>query len=339
MSRKHVNVALFVPHKGCPHRCSFCDQRTISGQSQPLTAAQVTAACETAVRTMDTAASEAEIAFFGGSFTAIDTAYRTELLKAAYPFVKAGYFKGIRVSTRPDCVDDTVLSQLKAYGVTAVELGAQSMVDTVLALNERGHTAADTVRAAQAIRLNGLSLGLQMMTGLYGDTDEGAWQTARAIAALRPDTVRIYPTVVLRGTTLAALYESGAYVPPSWDDTVRLCAGLLRYFECEQGIPVIRLGLHAEPSVEQNRLAGAYHPAFRDVCEGRIYYETARSLLKESFSDGGAVILRVSPVAISRMTGQKRCNIDSLQQEGYAVRVISDESVPLWQIKAERWDS
>ncbi len=338
MSRKHSNVALFVPHNGCPHRCSFCNQRAISGQKKPLTAAQVTTACETAVQTMKTAADQSEIAFFGGSFTAIDPAYRTALLQAAYPFVQTGYFKGIRVSTRPDCVDDAVLTELKAYGVTAVELGAQSMVDAVLKLNERGHSASDTVKAAQAIRSHGMSLGLQMMTGLYGDADENTWYTARSLAALKPDTVRIYPTVVLRGTTLAALYESGRYVPPTWDETVQLCAGLLRYFECENNIAVIRLGLHAEPSMEQNRLAGAYHPAFRDVCEGQIYYETALSQLRQMAPDGGNFVLRVSPVAHSRMTGQKKCNIEKLRQEGYAVRVVSDTAIPLWQITAERQD-
>lgn len=137
---RHTNVALFVPHAGCPHRCSFCDQRAISGQSGQLLPSAVTQACRTAAQTMHTGSAQAEIAFFGGSFTAIDRAYMCRLLEAAAPFVADGIFSGIRISTRPDAVDEPVLRLLKTYGVTAVELGAQSMDDAVLRLNRRGHT-------------------------------------------------------------------------------------------------------------------------------------------------------------------------------------------------------
>ena len=156
---RHTNVALFVPHKGCPHRCSFCDQRVISGQTQELTPDAVTAACRRAADTMHTAAADSEIAFFGGSFTAVDPAVQTALLQAAFPFVQAGVFGGIRLSTRPDAIDPATLERLKRYGVTAVELGAQSMCDRVLRQNERGHTAADVRRAAALIHTYDVSLG------------------------------------------------------------------------------------------------------------------------------------------------------------------------------------
>ena len=205
---KHANIALFVPHIGCPHRCSFCDQNAISGAECPPEPADVTAACETALQSLGSRAAEAEIAFFGGSFTAIDRGYMLRLLDAARPYVRAGKVRGIRLSTRPDAVEPEVLSLLREYGVTTIELGAQSMDDRVLELNGRGHTADQVRRAACRVREMDFSLGLQMMTGLPGDTPEGAWYTARELAALSPAEVRIYPTVVLDGTRMGEWYLS-----------------------------------------------------------------------------------------------------------------------------------
>ena len=256
---KHVSVALFVPHRGCPNTCVFCNQHAISGQTAPLTAEAIRAACETA-RACPHDVNDSEVAFFGGSFTAIDRAEMTACLEAAKPYVGRD-FGGVRISTRPDCVDDEVLSLLKDYGVTAIELGAQSMDDAVLALNGRGHTAKDTENACERIRRHGFSLGLQMMTGLYGSTPEKDRATAERFAALHPDTVRIYPTVVLERTRLADLWRQGVYTPPTLEDSVALCADLLRLFRVE-GIRVIRLGLHAGGNVEEGYLAGVNHRAF-----------------------------------------------------------------------------
>lgn len=330
---RHTNVALFVPHAGCPHQCSFCNQRAISGAQAPLTPAEVADACRVAVATMPSAAAQAEIAFFGGSFTAIERGYMVSLLEAAQPFLRQGYFGGIRVSTRPDCVDADVLALLRRYGVTVVELGAQSMDDAVLAANRRGHTAAQVEQAAAAVRDAGLSLGLQMMTGLYGDTDSGALETGARLAALRPDTMRIYPTIVMRDTPLAELYASGAYCPPSLEEAVALCAQLLAFFELENGIPVIRLGLHAGGDVETGRVAGPWHPAFRELCEGQLYLNTARAVLKSGCP--GRVVLRVHPAAVSKMVGQKRANIHALAAQGYEVTVRASEAVPLYAVQAE----
>lgn len=173
------------------------------------------------------------------------------LLDAALPFVRRGVFRGIRLSTRPDCVDEGILAALAGRSVTAVELGAQSMDDAVLVQNGRGHTAADVERAAGLIRARGLSLGLQMMTGLPGSTPDTDRETAARLAALRPDTMRIYPTVALRGTPLDGMVRSGAYIPPTLEETVALCAELLLFFEEERDIPVIRLGLHASPDLDK----------------------------------------------------------------------------------------
>ncbi len=336
MTEKHANVALFVPHLGCPHDCRFCDQRTIAGVTAPTTPADVTAACERALSTLGEGVT-AQIAFFGGSFTAIDRAYMCALLEAAQPFLKTGRFDGIRISTRPDAVDDEVLTVLETYGVTAVELGAQSMDDRVLAAVSRGHTAADTVKAAALIKAHGLSLGLQMMTGLPCDTDEGAMATAKALAALGPDTMRIYPTVVLKGTALANDYEAGRYQPPTLEQTVELCARLLTFFEREQDIPVIRLGLHDGKDLQEKVLGGGYHPALRELCEGHMYVNTALTVLTHMGPEAKmrVVTLRVHPRAISRMIGQHKCNVTDLANRGFTVRVTGDETVPMWAVKGE----
>ncbi len=336
MTEKHANVALFVPHLGCPQDCRFCDQRTIAGVQAPTTSADVTAVCERALETL-TDGQAAQIAFFGGSFTAMDRAYMESLLQAAQPFLASGRFDGIRVSTRPDAIDDDVLTLLKSYGVTAIELGAQSMDDRVLSAVSRGHTAADTVAAAEAIKAHGFSLGLQMMTGLPEDTDDGAFSTAEAFCALSPDTVRIYPTVVLRGTPLAADYEAGRYTPPTLEQTVDLCARLLTYFEREHGIRVIRLGLHDGEALKTRVLAGGYHPALRELCEGQLYVNTALTVLTHMGPSAKTrtVTLRVASKAVSRMIGQQKRNLTILKRHGFSVRVQGDATVPMWEVIAE----
>ncbi len=330
---RHGNVAIFVPHAGCPHRCSFCDQRTIAGVRKPVTPSDVEAACREAETRMTLRGEQTELAFFGGSFTALPREEMCALLDAALPFVRRGVFAGIRLSTRPDCVDEAVLADLLPRGVTAVELGAQSMDDVVLARNGRGHTAADVERAAGWIRDAGLSLGLQMMTGLPGSSPDLDRETARRLADLQPDTVRIYPTIVLRGTPLADFVRAGTYTPPELEDTVALCAALLLFFEEERGIPVIRLGLHASPELDKGRVAGPWHPAFRELCESRIYRDRAAALLQEGRIPPGPVRLFVHPRALSKMIGQRRETVRWFQERGYAVNAAGDPALPLYQVR------
>lgn len=329
---KHANIALFVPHIGCPHRCSFCDQNAISGAERPPEPGDVTAACETALQSLGSRAAEAEIAFFGGSFTAIDRGYMLRLLDAALPYVRAGKVRGIRLSTRPDAVEPEVLSLLREYGVTTIELGAQSMDDRVLSLNGRGHTADQVRRAACRVREMGFSLGLQMMTGLPGDTPEGAWYTARELAALSPAEVRIYPTVVLDGTRMGEWYRQGIYQPPGVRESVPLCAGLLDFFE-GRGIRVIRLGLHASRSLEERLLGGAYHPAFRELCEGELLVQ--RLLRGLAGCVPGPVTVRLNPRDRSKFTGPHRQNLTRLAELGWQVTIREDAEIPAGQILPE----
>jgi len=237
----HGNISIFVPHLGCPNMCSFCDQCSITGSRTAPTADDVRATVKTALQSVGANDTEFEIAFFGGSFTAIDREYMLELLRAANEFVGSKGIKGIRISTRPDAVDADVLNVLKTYGVTAIELGAQSLCDDVLIKNKRGHSSKQVETASQLIKDAGFELGLQMMTGLFGSSREKDRYTAEQIVALKPQTVRIYPTITLESTLLAELYKKGEYIPPSLEETVELCAELKQLF-IENGIKVIRLG-------------------------------------------------------------------------------------------------
>ena len=328
---KHINVALFVVHKGCPHTCSFCNQRSITGFQRELTPGDVRAAAETALASLDgETAAGGEIAFFGGSFTMIERGYMISLLEAAYPYVKEGLFKGIRISTRPDGIDEGICSLLKEYGVTAIELGAQSLDNRVLALNERGHTAEQVEDACRMIASYGFEPGLQMMTGLYGSRDEDSVETAEKIIALRPATVRIYPTVVLKGTKLFELMQSGEYEPAGIDETVSLCAKLIPMFE-NAGIKVIRVGLHSGGGVDGEAAGGAYHPALRELCEGRIYLDTA--LRELSGLPGGRYTLEVGKGHRSKMTGQKKINLITLRDKGYICEVAENEGIEKYEVR------
>ncbi|MGN1442818.1 MAG: elongator complex protein 3 [Acutalibacteraceae bacterium] len=330
---KHVNVALFVPDEGCVHRCSFCNQKTISGKTEKPTADDVKKAAETALQSQYDCHG-GEIAFFGGSFTAIEREYMLSLLEAAKPYIESKSFKGIRISTRPDCIDEEILSLLRSYGVTAIEIGCQSMSDRVLSLNDRGHTSKDIENAAHLIKAFGFELGVQMMTGLYADDDETAIETAKKLIALGPDTARIYPTVVLKGTRLCELYEAGEYRPQTLHEAVSLCSKLLRLFN-ESGIPVIRLGLHSGGNVEEGYVAGAYHPAFRQLVNSRLYLNAIKSELEKQGIEKGEITVSVSPKYISDLVGQKRCNITELEKNGLIVRIKADESLQQYQIKLQ----
>ena len=323
---KHVNVSLFVPHLGCPHRCVFCDQRAISGSASPVTAQEIDKACRIAANSPHDV-NNSEIAFFGGSFTAVDREVQETCLNAAAPYVGTS-FAGVRVSTRPDAVDEETLAFLKRHGVTAVELGAQSMDDAVLQKNERGHTSADTVRAAGLIKNAGFRLGLQMMTGMYGSTDRTDLSTANALLALAPDTVRVYPTVVLRGTRLEELYRAGEYTPPELEDSVFLCARILRLFTAA-GVPVIRLGLHAETGMQERLVAGPYHPAFRELCETQLYRQALETLLLPL--PPGAYTVSVAPGHASKAAGHKRANALYFAGLGYRLKFKQTDTADVYR--------
>lgn len=323
---KKGNISLFIPHLGCPHKCSFCNQNTITGKQSQPSADDVRAAVETALKKKNY---DYEIAFFGGSFTAIDREYMLSLLKAAYDYVKDGRVNGIRISTRPDCIDEEVLDILKKYGVTSIELGAQSMDDEVLRANFRGHTAENVENASRFIKSFGFELGLQMMTGLYLDTDEKAVETAKKLIVLSPDTVRIYPTVVLKNTYLAKLYEDELYKPQTVDDAANLCTKIVPMFE-KAGIRVIRLGLHSSPELKKNMIAGAFHDSFGEIVKSRYMLN---KILKYPPAD---YEIMVNSKSVSQLKGQQKRNIYFLMEEGYNIKVTVNDKVAAGDIKIVR---
>lgn len=326
----HSNISIFVPHKGCPNDCSFCNQRAISGQTVSATAEDVAKAVNTAIE-YNIDPKNTEIAFFGGSFTAIEREYMLSLLTAAKHFLDTYDFAGIRISTRPDCISEEVLEILKNYGVTAIELGAQSMCDEVLLANRRGHTADDVRKASKLIKDYGFELGLQMMTGLYKSDFTKDEYTANEIIKLQPDTVRIYPTVVLKNTHLGYLQETGDYTAPNAEQSVPLCAKLLQMFE-ETSIKVIKLGLHSSETVEGDMIGGAYHPAFRELCEGHIFYEKILEKI-EGKDKNHAYTIFVPEKAISKAKGQQKRNEKALKNQGFYCTIKGSKNLQNFEVE------
>ena len=308
----HSNIALFVPHIGCPCRCSFCDQHSITMHAKSPSENDVHNAVNNALQSKNYNPNEGQIAFFGGSFTAINRDYMLSLLKSAKEHIDNGDAKGIRISTRPDCIDREILDILKKHSVTSIELGAQSMSDNVLKLNQRGHSSDDVRNACKLIHEYDIELGLQMMTGLYGDDDDNAIYTANELIKLSPKTARIYPTVVFKNTMLDKLRLSGEYIPQTVENAVKLGAKLIPMFE-ENDIDVIRFGLHEAD--ECNITGGAWHPAIAQLVQSEIIKENVVNQL--STLKKGEYEIGCSPKKISDFIGQKRANIKYFELQGY----------------------
>ena len=306
MTPKQRIIPIFILHAGCEHKCVFCDQRLITGADMP-----VIENGKLKIDNIDTVTHPAQLAFYGGSFTAIPIDEQNKFLEAAQFFLELNELNSIRISTRPDYIDEPTVNRLKSYGVGTIELGAQSMCEDVLRAAHRGHTSSDTARACELIKKSGLSLIVHMMTGLPEDTREKSLYTAKRIAELKPDGVRVHPTIVVRGTTLYELWKRGDYKEHTIECAVDLCAEICCIFS-NAGIPVIRFGLNpSEPLSAGDAVAGAYHPAFGELVYSRVYYNKAVALL-QGIAPGSSVTLEVAPGQVSMMTGQHRCNIDAL---------------------------
>lgn len=325
MSARARILPVFVPHLGCPHACVFCSQHRIAAPAGADAEESLTRALREAA--FLPAGEKRQLAFYGGSFTAIPVARQERLLAAAKAGIDRGVIDAIRLSTRPDAMDESVLERLRRCGVETVELGAQSMDDGVLRLSGRGHSAADVERAARLVKAGGFRLILQMMTGLPGSDDGTDRETARRLIALAPDGVRIYPTVVVRGTELYERWRRGEYRAHSVEDAVRVCSVLVPMFEAA-GVPVIRLGLHPTPALSAgDAAAGAYHPALGELVRSRILLHRAQELLRP-VGPGGRVTVSVGRGRASQMAGQHRENTKHLcAQFGLAsLRILERES-------------
>ena len=310
MTPKERIIPVFIPHEGCPHQCAFCNQHPIAGSEKAPTPDEVERSVEEG---LSKAGGRAEVAFYGGSFTAIPRETMNAYLEAVDRFLVSGAISGVRVSTRPDAIDREILSLLKAHGVNLVELGAQSMDEEVLRAAARGHTSDDVRRASHLIKESGLSLGLQMMTGLPLDTDEKDMKTAEEFIRLSPKVVRIYPTLVLPGTALSYLYHEGKYTPQALDPAVKLTATLYERFT-KAGIRVIRMGVNESETLSKGVEAGPYHPAFGEMVFSELYKRKAEEALSGQSYAGKELILRVPAGDESKMAGQKRMNLEYLKR-------------------------
>ncbi len=326
------NIPIFVPHEGCPFDCIFCNQRKITGRDTKITREEVFKIIEEHLKTLPDGEKYVEAAFFGGSFTGISASKQCELLGAAKEYINLGKIQGIRLSTRPDYISEEILERLKEYGVTTIELGVQSMDDEVLKQSNRGHTKEDVIKASKLIKAYGFRLGLQMMTGLLGDTPEKSIETAKKIIEQKPDFVRIYPTLVLKETKLEELFKSGEYLPQTVEEAASLCKDLIRMFKSAE-IEIIRVSLVTTEEISKDGavVAGPYHPAFRELAEGEIYFEEMEELIKK---DHNIRTFLVNPKEISKAVGNKRRNILKIKEKyGFWVKVKPDTDIDAGKIK------
>jgi len=314
-----VVVPFFIPHLGCPHRCVFCDQEKISGSRAVL---PDTKAIQDKIEAFRASAPgrQLEVAFYGGSFTALPLDDQLQLLGAVQPHLAGGTVSSLRISTRPDAVDRAAASFLERMGVGTVELGVQSMNDEVLRLAGRGHGSRDSEQALTTLKEAGFRVGVQLMPGLPGDTLERSVASLKRVLQLEPSFLRIYPTVVVEGTELAELYRQGRYQPLLLDQAVAWCKELLKVAR-RAGVPVVRLGLQPTEELETPGviLSGPFHPAFGQLVESELCFDLMASLL-EGTAPGSEVSFRGAPGRISDLVGQRRRNLERLV-ERFAVRI------------------
>ena len=300
-------IPIFVPHRGCPHDCIFCNQKKITGFSTEVTSEEARNIIEEYLPTIPKDAN-VEIAFFGGSFTAIDEKTQNELLSVAKEYVDKGLVSDIRMSTRPDCISVDILNRLKKYKSTIIELGVQSLDAKVLHDSARGHDIESVIKSAHLIKESGINLGLQMMVGLPSDTEEKCIETAKKFIELDPFCVRIYPTLVVRDTGLETLLNKGEYKPFTLEQSISIVKKLLVLFYVNN-INVIRVGLQATEDIQLGKgiVDGPYHPAFRELVEGEMIKDYLHYLVIQNKTVSN-IEVKTNNKNISKVVGNKKSN-------------------------------
>ena len=298
---------IFVPHRGCPHDCIFCNQKKITGVSTEVTSEDVRNIIEEYLPTIDNDAS-VEVAFFGGSFTAIDEDIQNDLLEVAKEYVEKGLIQDIRMSTRPDCISEDILNRLKEYKVSIIELGVQSMDKNVLIDSVRGHDTEEVIKSAKLIKESGIKLGLQMMVGLPSDTEKKCIATARKFIELKPDCVRIYPTLVVKDTGLEVLLNKGEYKPFTLEQSIQIVKKLLALFYVNN-INVIRVGLQATEDIQVGKAVvdGPHHPAFRELAESEMIKDYLIYIAKK-YNIEKYITVKTNKKNVSKIIGNKKSN-------------------------------
>ena len=339
--KKQYIIPIFVPHLGCPNDCVFCNQKSISGQQKMITKDDVKDTIEFYLKNIKDKDAKKEVAFFGGSFTGIETEKQEELLKTAYEYIKEGKIDSIRVSTRPDYIDKQKLKLLKKYKVETIELGVQSANDYILKKSNRGHTFEDVKKASKLIRRYGFKLGHQMMVGLPESTRIDEINTAKELIKLKPKMVRIYPVLVIKNTRLEKEYLTGEYTPLTVVQAVEISKEIVKLFN-KKGIEIIRIGLQntdtiTDPNQEGSEVvAGPYHPAFRQLVESGLWYDTILEKIKQLNVKVKKVQVTVNPQDANNVIGHKRENIEKLK-DMYTLDLIvkQDEEIKQGKIKVD----
>ena len=339
--KKEYIIPIFVPHLGCPNSCTFCNQKTISGQAKQVTAKEVKETIEYYLSNFKDDNKYVEVAFFGGSFTGIEEEVQEELLQAAFEFIKQKKVNSIRISTRPDYIDKKILKRLKKYKVKTIELGVQSTNDYILARCQRGHTFEDVKKASKLIRRKHFILGHQMMVGLPESTKLDEINTTKSLIKLKPKIVRIYPVLVIKGTKLEEEYRNNEYLPLTVNQAVERCKEIVTLFN-KKNIRVIRIGLQNTNTIdepghnESEVVAGPYHPAFRQLVESSMWYDSVVEEIKQFNTKVKLVQVRANPVNINNIIGHKKENIEKLNQiYDVEVKVVADEKIKPGHFKVE----
>lgn len=328
--KKEYIIPIFVPHLGCPNNCTFCNQKRISGQTKMVTAQDVKDIIDFFLKNFRDDYKYVEVAFFGGSFTAIDEKTQVELLEAVQEYIQNKKVNSIRISTRPDCIDKEILKRMKKYHVKTIELGVQSTNNYILKRCKRGHTYEDTKKASKLIRRYGFILGHQMMVGLPESTKQDEINTAKELIRLRPKIVRIYPVLVIKDTELADEYERGDYTPLTVGQAVERCKEIVDLFNRNR-INVIRVGLQnteeiTDPGTEKSSvIAGPYHPAFRQLVESSMWYDSIVNKIKKVNAKVKKVKIIANDVNVNNIIGHKKENIEKLK-DVYDVEVVIEKS-------------
>ncbi|MCI8482167.1 MAG: radical SAM protein [Clostridia bacterium] len=332
---KQYIIPIFVPHLGCPNDCIFCNQKAISGRLKKVTKDDVRKTVDYYLASFKEEEAEREIAFFGGSFTGIEEELQEELLQTAYDYIQRGKIDSIRISTRPDYINKEILKRLKKYKVKTIELGVQSTNDYILNRSGRGHTFLDVKKASKLIRFYGFKLGHQMMVGLPESTRLDELNTAKDLIKLKPKMVRIYPVLVIKNTKLEQEYNNGEFEPITLNQAVERCKELVYLFNKSKA-EVIRIGLQnteviSEPNNGQSDVvAGPFHPAFGQLVEDSIWYDSIVDKIKKVNVKVKEVEVRVHPQDINSVIGHKRENAKKLK-ELYEVdiKVAQDPSMKI----------
>lgn len=312
--KKHINIPIFIPHYGCPNACVFCNQKKITGKPS-FVKENVMNDIETVLSTVDLSVSEVELAFFGGSFTALPKNEILDLLTISDHWLSLGKISSVRLSTRPDAIDEEILDILHSHGVKTIELGIQSFSDNVLSASKRGHTALQSEKACKMIKERGFELIGQMMVGLPSSTTEDEIMTAKRICELSANGARVYPTVVFPDTELDRMKNDGRYTPLSNEDAVIRTAEVLSVF-ARYRVPVIRIGLCANETLSDEQFSTNYHPSVGEKAINLIFRKNMYKLLSEArLPEGKNAVFSVAKGKISQAVGQKRSNVTALLRD------------------------